>query len=273
MCVFSGRFHHNALFMNRSKNNSYGGYFVSHLTKIALLALTSLLLTACFGKHALVREESFAIIEQCISEQQKQQQQMLALQQQFAETFDALADKLAKPLQIEAPTVYLHNKQPSCSTPSTTTESEAMTHSNKQLVGEIENAWFPELDLQLIARIDTGATTASLDARNIQIFERDGEQWVQFSIAHPTSKELIKFERKRVRKVRINQSNTDVPESRPVVELQVLIGNISQLAEFTLSDRSHLGYQALIGRNVLRDVMLVDVSKAHIAPPAKNLKP
>jgi threonine synthase len=33
-----------------------------------------------------------------------------------------------------------------------------------------------------------------------------------------------------------------------------------------LSDRSHLGYQVLIGRNILKDVMVVDVSKQNIAP-------
>ena len=46
----------------------------------------------------------------------------------------------------------------------------------------------------------------------------------------------------------------------------IVIGRSNQTAEFTLSDRSHLGYQALIGRNVLKDVMIVDVSKKNIAP-------
>ena len=46
-----------------------------------------------------------------------------------------------------------------------------------------------------------------------------------------------------------------------------LIGNIRQKAEFTLSNRSHLDYQVLVGRNILSDVMLVDVSQANIAPP------
>lgn len=247
-----------------------------HSVKTVLLLLISSLLTACFGKHALVRQDSLAIAEQCLAEQQNQQQQILALQEQFTHAFTDLAETLAKPLKVEAPAVHLAlNKEQSCSLSkiANTKEPVAMTQTQKQLVGEIENAWFPELNLELPSRIDTGATTASIDARNIQAFERDGEQWLRFSIAHPKTNELIEFERKRVRKVRINQSNTSVPETRPVVELQVLIGEISQLAEFTLSDRSHLGYQALIGRNVLRDVMLVDVSKANIAPPIKTSKP
>lgn len=263
--------------MSLINNTNYGGYLVSHFAKIVFVFLISSFLTACFGKHILVREESFAIADQCLAEQQKQQQQLLALQEQFAQTFSQLADSFSKPLQIAAPTVHLTptNRQQYCAPIKTakSTESLAMTQSNKQLVGEIEDAWFPELNLQLTSRIDTGATTASLDARNIQTFERDGEQWVRFSILHPKSGDLIEFERKRVRKVRINQANTQAPETRPVVELQVMIGTISQPAEFTLSDRSHLGYQALIGRNVLRDVMLVDVSRTHLAPLAKQPTP
>jgi len=46
-----------------------------------------------------------------------------------------------------------------------------------------------------------------------------------------------------------------------VVELQFAIGDHQQVAEFTLADRTNLTYEVLIGRNVLRDVMLIDVGK------------
>ena len=49
-------------------------------------------------------------------------------------------------------------------------------------------------------------------------------------------------------------------------ELGITIGHISQTAEFTLSDRSHLDYQVLVGRNILQDMMVVDVSRKNIAP-------
>jgi hypothetical protein len=46
----------------------------------------------------------------------------------------------------------------------------------------------------------------------------------------------------------------------------VVIGDIDQTAEFILRDRKLKSYQALIGRSILSDVMLVDVSKKNIAP-------
>ena len=122
-------------------------------------------------------------------------------------------------------------------------------------------------ELLKAARIDTGAETASLDARDIEMFERDGEDWVRFGIVHPDNGEVVVLERQLERKARIIQSNTEQAERRPVVVLGIVVGNVRQNAEFTLSNRSHLDYQVLVGRNVLSDVMVVDVSRVNIAPP------
>ena len=46
----------------------------------------------------------------------------------------------------------------------------------------------------------------------------------------------------------------------------VVIGQNEQTAEFSLSDRSHTDYQVTLGRSILKDVMVVDVSKKNIAP-------
>ena len=45
-----------------------------------------------------------------------------------------------------------------------------------------------------------------------------------------------------------------------------LIGKLSQRGEFVLADRSDSEFPILIGRNLLRDVMLVDVSGNNLAP-------
>ena len=91
---------------------------------------------------------------------------------------------------------------------------------------------------------------------------------MRFEIVHPDTAEPLLLERKLNRMVAIIQSNSDEAERRPVIKLGITIGHISQTAEFTLSNRSHLGYQVLIGRNILQDVMVVDVSQKNIAPYA-----
>jgi hypothetical protein len=133
-------------------------------------------------------------------------------------------------------------------------------------VGQLEQVWLQNLQLALPARIDTGAETASLDARNIELYEREGQRWVRFEILHPDTGEPLLIERKLKRMVAIIQASTTEAERRPVIKLGVTIGTVSQTAEFTLSNRSHLDYQLLIGRNILQDVMVVDVSKKNIAP-------
>jgi len=143
---------------------------------------------------------------------------------------------------------------------------------DKLIVGRQENVWLEDFQITLSARIDTGAETASLDARNIEEFERDGSPWVRFDIMRPDSGESVTLEREVDRIARILQSSSEKPERRAVISLGIVIGDIRQRAEFTLSDRSHLDYQILIGRNILQDLMVVDVAKMNVAPVKAEYK-
>jgi predicted small lipoprotein YifL len=138
---------------------------------------------------------------------------------------------------------------------------------DKQVVGSVERVYLSPPGAELSARIDTGATTSSLDAQEIEFFERNGDPWVRFTVVNPEDESRIVLERKVVRNVRIIQAVVDEAERRPVVELGVTVGKTTQTAQFTLSDRRHLEHPVLIGRNVLMDIMVVDVSQSFIAPP------
>ena len=235
-----------------------------------MLACSAAAMLAGCNQHFLVKKTDFSAANQCLSLQQEQHKTLIEQQARWLDTMDQLADTLSRPLQLEAPPVVLEQNNGQCEPQTEPSHAVAPLHvadTQKQLVGSLEKVWLPHMNMELEARIDSGAATASLDARDIQVFERDGEQWVRFSIQHPDSGDLKDFERKQVRVVRIIQSNVEDPERRPVIELQVVIGSIVQVAEFTLSDRSHLQHPVLIGRNILRDVMLVDVSQSYIAPP------
>ncbi|MDL2286154.1 RimK/LysX family protein [Desulfococcaceae bacterium OttesenSCG-928-F15] len=130
----------------------------------------------------------------------------------------------------------------------------------KKVVGGIEAVRLVPPDIVLLARVDTGAETASLDARNIRLFERDGDRWVRFDTPAPKGDKMISMEQKLSRKTRILQASADGSEQRLVIELSITIGGITQLAEFTLTNREHLTFPVLIGRNILKDIMVVDVS-------------
>ncbi|WP_420195706.1 MULTISPECIES: ATP-dependent zinc protease family protein [Marinobacter] len=134
----------------------------------------------------------------------------------------------------------------------------------KLIVGEVEKFYLAGPGHIYTARIDSGAETSSIHARNVKRFERDGSNWVRFEVPVPGADgEWVTMEREISRRVRVIQASAEEAERRVVVELQFAIGDHQQVAEFTLADRTNLTYEVLIGRNVLRDVMLIDVGKEY----------
>ncbi|MBP3363728.1 MAG: ATP-dependent zinc protease, partial [Pseudomonas sp.] len=83
----------------------------------------------------------------------------------------------------------------------------------KTVYGLNEYAELAGIDLQVAAKLDTGAKTASLSARDIKRFKRDGESWVRFYLAiddahsHPIERPLA-----RVSKIKRRSGDYD-PES------------------------------------------------------------
>jgi len=139
---------------------------------------------------------------------------------------------------------------------------------DKTILGQSEWVYIAALKGSYKGRIDTGATTSSISALDIEPFERDGEKWVRFNLADDDGKEKKLIESKIERVVKIVQSTgtEESKERRFVVKLHVRIGDLDQETEFTLTDRQHMEYSVLIGRTFLQDVILVDVSKEYTHP-------
>jgi hypothetical protein len=231
-------------------------------------ALLPLLLGACVATAPLSQDDTrlqqlVVGMDQCLESQAAVSAQLIDQQRQLEQQNQQLSALREHPPEARVL---------SANTPGvggTLACTQAGNASGKILVGELEQVWLPNLDLALPARVDTGAETASLDARNIELFERNGRRWVRFEILQPGTGQPLVLERKLKRMVMILQSSTTEPERRPVIQLGITIGPINQTAEFTLSNRSHLDYQVLIGRNILQDVMVVDVSQKNIAPSVR----
>lgn len=143
----------------------------------------------------------------------------------------------------------------------TTPEQESST-SGRMVLGQEEWVWFADVQASLTARVDTGATTSSVSAKNITRFERDGKNWVSFNLLF-NKKESISLETQIVRNIQVTQSSSMKPKRRVVVSLPIEIGAIKTSSEFTLTDRSHMTYPVLLGRSFLQDMALVDVAKTY----------
>jgi hypothetical protein len=143
--------------------------------------------------------------------------------------------------------------------------------SDKLVVGEVERVLLDPPGGHIVARIDTGAGSSSLHAENMKEFERDGKRWVRFDLKLDNGVSTI--ERPIKRFVRVVQQADPKGSRRPVVELQVRLGNVRETIEFTLADRSHMDNEMMLGRNFLTDVALVDVGKQFVQPPVQDDEP
>lgn len=138
----------------------------------------------------------------------------------------------------------------------------------KTIVGEKERIRLDPPGKTFVARIDTGAISSSLHANSIVQFERDGANWVRFSLKGDEG--VATVEAPIVRYARVVQQADPKGSRRPVVALRLTLGEIDESVEFTLADRSHLENEVLLGRSFLTDLTLVDVSRKFIQPASKK---
>lgn len=130
------------------------------------------------------------------------------------------------------------------------------------VIGGIEDVVVDPLNLKFEARIDTGAKSTSIHAENIQLIEREGKRFVRFSLLDKKTNTLVELERPFRRKVIIKQQSAD-NELRYVVTLWLTLGKTKDEIEVNLTDRSDYDYEVLVGRNLLTDRAIVDVSLRH----------
>ena len=153
----------------------------------------------------------------------------------------------------------------------------------KVVLGSKEWVWLDAAAQNFRARVDSGATTSSMHAPDPVFFERNGSEWVRFSLpgAGPeaTTDDATPrmIEAPVVRWVRIIQASSDVAERRPVIEAWIQVGGLREKAEFTLADRANMTFPILLGREFFKDVALIDVGKSYIhpkpQPPQGNAAP
>ena len=142
-----------------------------------------------------------------------------------------------------------------------TTEEVVVEKAHLPIIGEVEPIYFLPMKSPFAARIDTGATTSSLDCQDVEYFERDGEKWVAFKLKNRKTGEEHVFEKKVERSLMVKRAGKD--ESRKAIKMDVKMGGEVFSAVFSIADRSNFDYQGLVGRNILPGRFLVDTSTSY----------
>lgn len=128
----------------------------------------------------------------------------------------------------------------------------------KRVIGRREHIDFPELGLSnIIAKIDTGAYTSALYCHEV----REEEGALVFRLLHPSypnyDARLHRFSEYGQKKIKNSFGEIEI---RYTIKTVVKIGRRRIKSVFSLTDRSDMRYPVLIGRKILKNRFIIDVS-------------
>lgn len=141
-------------------------------------------------------------------------------------------------------------------------------HQNASLkiVGWREWISLPDLGIKRIkAKIDTGARTSALHAFALEKFREKRKDKVRFYI-HPlqrSSKKVSICVAEIIDRRWVTDSGGH-GEYRFVIETKMLLGDIEQYIELTLTNRDSMTFRMLLGRGALKNSYLVNVYKSYL---------
>ena len=120
-------------------------------------------------------------------------------------------------------------------------------------IGWRENVKLLDFDNHIVkAKMDTGARTSSLHATHtfrLKTIVKDNTKY--------------KFFKAELKEWRIVKNSGGDEEYRPVIKSQIKIGKKIMNIELTLTQRSRMSYDMLIGRTALRKKLLIDSGKSY----------
>ena len=132
-------------------------------------------------------------------------------------------------------------------------------------VGWCEIVGLPDLGIDSIAaKIDTGASSSSIDVSRIEEYESAGERMVRFRV-HLSRKRTVEAFAPVV-DVRIvrNPGRGGREEERYVIRTDLAIGGKRWSIDLNLSRRTRMDYRVLVGREALGGRALVDPSASYL---------
>nr|WP_244516155.1 RimK/LysX family protein [Halomonas daqiaonensis] len=144
-----------------------------------------------------------------------------------------------------------------------------MAGDKDKVFGWVEKATLQPWGVEVKAKLDSGALTSSLDARDIEVFDKEDEEWVRFRLrledqaSDDTFTERMELPLYRDLRVR-GAGGTD---ERPVVLMNICLGDTVYEEQFGLRDREEMNYPLLLGRRSIGHLGLLDVRETFLNEP------
>jgi hypothetical protein len=136
--------------------------------------------------------------------------------------------------------------------------------SQELILGKIDKFDLPELELQsLRAKIDTGAKTSSLHCKTIEP-QQDG--YVRFIVLDENNQKYTgKYITKKIYRIADVKSSNGSVQKRYFIKTPIIIYGKTYTMETSLSFRGSMKFPLLIGRELIKQDFLVDVTKENLS--------
>ena len=131
---------------------------------------------------------------------------------------------------------------------------------NRRVLGWREWVALPELGIPAIkAKLDTGARTSAIHAHNVRIFRRRGAEWVRFRVYPLQGRQVPEISCEApVSDERTITDSGGHREKRIVIRTVLLVGDIRQAIEMTITRRDTMRFRMLLGRTAMAGLFAVD---------------
>ncbi|MBD2753155.1 ATP-dependent zinc protease [Spirosoma sp. BT704] len=124
---------------------------------------------------------------------------------------------------------------------------------------------FPDLELfDVQAKVDTGAYTSALHCKDVQVKRTGLRKKLSFWLIDKTGEPARQFYSDKFSQ-RMIRNSFGVAELRYVITTRIVLFGRTIRAEFTLADRDQLKNPVLLGRKLLRNRFIVDVSQKNLS--------
>lgn len=130
------------------------------------------------------------------------------------------------------------------------------------IIGSIEWVHLEYPGITLEALMDTAVELTVLQVSDIQMVEKDGQQHVLYAISDPGTGESHAMDSPLQRRTVLKWADGSTLRAH-IVRLWVTLGETRNRVEVALSERGDMAFPLLVGRNLLTDVAIIDVSQRH----------
>lgn len=135
-----------------------------------------------------------------------------------------------------------------------------------KIIGSEEWCAINDLNIPaILARIDSGAKTSSIQATDIKLIKKNNERWVRFAVCPLQENTNLKVIcRAKLIGKRSIKGSFGISEERLIIKTAVTIGEDTFEIELSLANRNTMEFRMLLGREAMLNRYLINPAEKQL---------